>query len=229
MANPENFWDNPALSLYTETIAEGTNLFQQGEKGTSMFIILKGTVQLIAEDNGKERGLNLLGLGEFVGEQCLISTAAYTRAFTARAKTEVHALKIGQAELGKLQKESPDLVNAILSGIFRTVAQRLQKANQVIRILRSSKNVDRLINIILYFSEIAGSTTPEGKEVFISPDSIRFYIDMSEFEIDECLKQLEKQSVIERRGTDLYLIKDEKALRESIPALENNLPQFTVI
>ncbi len=223
------YWEHPDLRPYMLNMPQGTVLFKQGEVGDDMFIVLNGKIELLAVANGKERPISLVGPGEFLGEQSLINQNSYQRAFTARTKTEVAALRLTAKQMGVLQKQSPQVAADILRGILTTAAQRLQKANQLIQLLRPSNNVQRLVSLILYFGEVASIQTESGKEVLLSPDSIRFYIDMSDFEIDECLMHLQKKLYLVKKAPNLYLIQDEKALRDSVPALKDCLPTIPVI
>src|SRR5438552_632394 len=111
------FWEHPELTRFTGHIEPNANLFRQGDSGNWMFIVLTGSVEIIAEFNGRERRLSFVTVGEFIGEQALINPTNYKRAFTARAKSDVTAIKMAMPDVFQIQTKAPKLASEIWTGI----------------------------------------------------------------------------------------------------------------
>ncbi|MBI4402508.1 MAG: Crp/Fnr family transcriptional regulator [Deltaproteobacteria bacterium] len=222
-------WEHPVLRDFTQRYPAGTLLFSQGEVGDAMYIVLKGLVQLSAVFEKKEVYISVVESGEFVGEQTLMNEGVYQRMFTATAKTEVTALRLSSQNITLIEKNNPTLMLDLVKGMFTVSSKRLRRANRMVQLLRHTKSTQRLVNLILYFCEKPLRQTPSGSEILITPDTIRFYIDMPDFEIEDCLAELQKQKLLIPQGNDCYKIPDTVALRAFIPALADSLPQIPII
>src|SRR5690606_27690060 len=132
-------------------IPEGEYLFKAGEKGKSMFILISGVVELVANVDGKEFAIFFVEPGQFLGEQAVVSEKPFTRVFGARAKSNLAVMELDWKVARSLYANEPKLLCDILTGIFGVAADRLYRANQMIRSLRSSNNVERLGTLLSYF------------------------------------------------------------------------------
>lgn len=90
--NPDNHQQMKSTSSYTHVYSEGEIIFQQGDLGTSAFIIEKGRVEISSTQNGNKTVLAKFDAGDLFGEMSLIDET--TRAATAIAlePTEVIAV-----------------------------------------------------------------------------------------------------------------------------------------
>lgn len=88
--------------------AEGETIFEQGDRGDVVYMIVEGQVEAIREEeNGEQRLLATMGPGEYFGEMALISEAPRTA--TVRAKSAVEAVSMGRADFTTLYAYLPDL------------------------------------------------------------------------------------------------------------------------
>jgi CRP/FNR family cyclic AMP-dependent transcriptional regulator len=89
-------------------------IFSQGDPGTTVMFIKKGTVKLsVVSTAGKEAVVGLLKSGDFVGEGCLAGQSR--RMATARALTPTTIVILDKKEVTKRLHESPDFTDRFLS------------------------------------------------------------------------------------------------------------------
>ena len=69
---------NKLVKDYGREYKEGDILFSEGEKGTELFIIEKGTVEISKVVKGEKKVIASLGEGDFFGEMSLVSETART-------------------------------------------------------------------------------------------------------------------------------------------------------
>ena len=89
-------------------------IFAQGEPGTTVMFIKKGTVKLsVVSSSGKEAVVGLLRSGDFVGEGCLAGQSR--RMATATALTPTTMLILDKQEMTKRLHDSHDFSDRFLS------------------------------------------------------------------------------------------------------------------
>jgi hypothetical protein len=88
--------------------AAGETIFEQGDRGDLVYMIVAGQVEALrVDENGEERLLATMGPGEYFGEMALISEAPRTA--TVRAKSAVEAVSMGRADFTTLYAYLPGL------------------------------------------------------------------------------------------------------------------------
>src|SRR2546426_10527856 len=99
-------------------------LFDQGERGDRLYIIVDGEVEVVKkEPGGGEVVLACLGPGECFGEMALVSDLP--RRAAARTRTSVNVLTVDRAALSALFTSLPPL-----RGLFeQLIEQRLKSGN----------------------------------------------------------------------------------------------------
>jgi NADH dehydrogenase len=93
----------------------GQMIIRQGELARSFYIILTGKVQVLVEQDGKEREVAVLGPGEFFGEIALLQGARRNAA--VRALTPMDLLAMNGADFTALATSSTDFAQ-LLSGVM---------------------------------------------------------------------------------------------------------------
>lgn len=221
------YLDHPVLKPFIRKIPASQYLFRQGEDGSSMFIILDGTVWLIAEKDGQEHVAQVLERGQFLGERSVMGHAQHKRFFSALAKNRATVLELETGDFDSIHNSAPELMIDMLRRMFTVAAARLDRSNHMVRILRSSDNIQRLVDLILYFAQASGREVPEGVEFLLSDDSIHYHVDMGKGAIEECLRQLEKKKLIRREVNQYYILRNAEALREYIPELRSHIKEVS--
>ena len=114
------------LKLVAETAREewypqNTIIFQQGEEGNVMFVIVEGSLHVVRTINGAEQVLAQRGPGDFVGEMAVIESAP--RLATLRTQTDVRVLAIDGETFKGILRERPDVSFAVLRNISRRLRE----------------------------------------------------------------------------------------------------------
>jgi CRP-like cAMP-binding protein len=116
--------------LYQRTFGPQERVFVQGEVGSAVYIIQKGSVDILKEENGGEsaRFLQRLGPGEFFGELALLSDVG--RSASAVAHEPAELLVLFQSDLYDLIEREPELGVRLIRALSRIVGERLIRANE---------------------------------------------------------------------------------------------------
>ncbi len=102
--------------------ANHEHILTQGAAGDSMFVLVKGTVDVRIAHNGPAQSVAKLGTGDCVGEMSLLT--GDPRTATVVAEGEVEAVEIGKAVFGAFVRSNP----AVVEQLGELLAQR-QMAN----------------------------------------------------------------------------------------------------
>ena len=103
-----------------ETYAAGQVIFQEGQPGEVMYVMLEGEVEVVYQDTV----LETIGPGAIIGEMALLeSPSQYLRTATARAKTTCKLVPVGQKQFTFLVHETPNFALHVM----RVLAERLRK------------------------------------------------------------------------------------------------------
>ncbi len=117
-----------ALRAGTEQVrlARGDRLFDEGDAGDRLYVILDGKIKLTrAASDGRENLLSVLGPGEMFGELSLFDPRPRTAA--AVAVTDATLAALAHDHLRQWLTGRPDVAMHLL----RALAQRLRRANDV--------------------------------------------------------------------------------------------------
>jgi NADH dehydrogenase len=90
-----------------EHFEAGDDVFRQGDLGDRLYIIVKGAVDVVREDERGETVLARLGPGEYFGEMALLQRT--TRNATVRAAETTDLLSLPQGEFSVLAAHLPEL------------------------------------------------------------------------------------------------------------------------
>ncbi|MBI3150930.1 MAG: HEAT repeat domain-containing protein [Chloroflexi bacterium] len=104
-----------------EWIPQNTIIFNQGDEGDRMFVIVEGHLHVLRSVDQIEQVLAQRGPGDFVGEMAIIESAP--RSATLRAQTDVRVLAIDGETFKGILRERPDVSFAVL----RSVSRRLRE------------------------------------------------------------------------------------------------------
>lgn len=229
MAWQEQDWNLPQLRKFVKRFSAGQHLFHQGEPGTTFFLVLKGTVRLTAQRDGEELMVSLMEPGKVLGEKCLVSEKPYKRFFGAIAETDVVTAELKASDMDVIERDAPKVANQILRKICQVSIDRLDRIDHLVKVLRSANNVERLVYLLVHFAYFEGQETERGDRFVLPLETIRYYIAMSPFEIEECLAELQKREILLAEAAGDYVLTDSEALIGAIPALKDALPDIRAI
>ena len=131
-----------ALALIAHVTAEeshalGTKIFQYGDPGDKLFIILEGKVRISREVAGMgEEALAVLGPGEVFGEMSILDESP--RSADARVHERCRLLVITKESFDDLLFLHKDLAFEVLWNCVRILSTRLRETNEKLTFLTTS-------------------------------------------------------------------------------------------
>lgn len=136
-----------AKSLIERRYAAGQMIMNQGDEGSSMFIVAEGHVNIHLPGEASRRiSLKDVSYGEYFGEIALFDDKP--RSASALASTDAVLLELDRDTLSKYVNERPHAAMTLL----RTLAQRLRETNDMLS-QRAAKNVMQEIEANLTWSQ----------------------------------------------------------------------------
>ena len=101
----------------------GAKIFQEGEVGTKMYVVLKGEVELSV----RGKVIANVGKGGILGEMAIIDNDP--RSATAYAKTDCELIVMDEERFLSLVHQKPDFAIAVM----KVLVKRLRLTDEVIR------------------------------------------------------------------------------------------------
>ncbi len=122
--------------LSRQAFGEGERIFSQNDDSESLYLIEKGTADVIIEtESGTPKRLHSLSVGTIFGELALLDRRPRSAHVVAAESLVCHSLNVDDFE--RMKESHPRLAFSFLSGISRVIAVRLRRANQMISYLES--------------------------------------------------------------------------------------------
>ena len=171
-------------------------IFAQGDVADSVFYIQKGKVKLtVVSKRGKEATIALLGIGDFVGEEC-IAAIQPQRMATATALTPATVLRIDRQEIVRvLSKEKT------FSEVFVTylLARNVRIQEDLIDQLFNSSE-KRLARALLLLARFGKESTPEMVIPKISQETLAEMVGTTRSRVSFFMNRFRKLGFIEYNG-----------------------------
>ena len=108
-------FDKISNLLHSRVVSEDHEIIHQGEKGTSLFIIMRGVIRVSREDNGVSRDLATLLAGDFFGEVALLLDEK--RNATCRAISPCALFELRKNDLDKVKATCPGIQQALIDAL----------------------------------------------------------------------------------------------------------------
>jgi CRP-like cAMP-binding protein len=134
----------------------GHVLFRQGEQGAAMYVIQSGQVEISRTMQGREAVLATLPAGEFFGEMALVNNRP--RSATATVKREARLLVIDGMTFEAMLRGRTEIAVRII----RTLARRLEQADQQIELLLVEDAIHRVVKCLRQMAEAESSRAGNG-------------------------------------------------------------------
>ena len=178
------------------TLKKNEVAFVQGDPADAIYFVQYGRLRVtVTSTNGKEATITLVGPGEFVGENCMISSHPLHLA-TATAMVETELLKIGKAEMLGVLHDEPKLSDMFLHFLISRNA-RIQ-ADLVDQLFNSSEK--RLARILLLLAQFGKERTPETVVPKISQEVLAEMIGTTRSRVSFFMNRFRKLGFIEYNG-----------------------------
>ena len=194
------------------TLRRGEVLFNEGDSGDRLYILLTGKVKLgHTSVDGRENLLAVLGPGEVVGELTLFDPGPRSTTATAVATTELLALEHNQL-MGFIDSH-PTLAKDML----RALAVRLRRTNIALADLVFSDVPGRVAKALLDLAERFGAPTEVGIHVphDITQEELAQLVGASRETINKSLAEFVSRGWIRLEGRAVTLIDVERLKRRA--------------
>jgi CRP/FNR family transcriptional regulator, cyclic AMP receptor protein len=141
-------------------LARGERLFQEGDDGDQLYVVLDGKIKLTrAAGDGRENLTSVLGPGEMFGELSLFDPRP--RTMGAVAVTDARLAALAHDELRSWLAERPDVAMHLL----RALVQRLRRTNDVLSDLVFTDVPGRVAKALLDLAQRFGTQEEGGLQV----------------------------------------------------------------
>ena len=117
-----------AKASTTRVFAPGEAIVRRGQEGNSMFVIIRGAVNVQIPENDYQRTINKLTSNDFFGEMSLLTGQPRTATVIAEQETEV--VQIKKTALKPLFEANPDLMKSICDIIEERRELLIQKEEE---------------------------------------------------------------------------------------------------
>jgi CRP/FNR family transcriptional regulator, cyclic AMP receptor protein len=200
--DPEAFLAKAGVGRTILELAKDGFVFSQGDPADAIYYIQKGRVKLtVVSHTGKEATIALLGTGEFMGEDCIISDHP-TRRTTATALMPCTILRIHKAEMVRALHAEQALSDLFVAFLLTRNA-RIQE-DLVDQLFNSSEK--RLARILLLLAHFGKPGKPETMIPKISQETLAQMIGTTRSRVSFFMNRFRKLGFINYSGgsTDVH-------------------------
>lgn len=180
-------------------------IFQEGDSGEVLFIILSGKVKvLLTGKNGQEFILSHLGPGNFFGEMAILESAPRSASVITAEPSEFFLL--GRKELKELLTNHPDIAMKIL----KNLSQRLRKVSEQVRSLVMFDMYGRVGRCLLNLAEFQDGVETQGQLLISNRPSFQELANMvgcSRETLSRTLKALKENGSLTVTRNTIYINK----------------------
>ncbi|RMQ48666.1 cAMP-regulatory protein [Pseudomonas cichorii] len=185
--------------------AAKSNIICAGEKSESLFIILKGSVTILIEDDeGREMIVAYLNSGDFFGELGLFEPEGResVRSAWVRAKTECEVAEISYCKFRELAQQEPE----ILYALGAQMAERLRNTTRKVGDLAFLDVTGRVARTLLDLCRQPDAMThPDGMQIKVTRQEIGRIVGCSREMVGRVLKALEEQQLVDVKGKTMVV------------------------
>ncbi len=111
--------------MHEEFYPAGRPIFQEGDAGDTMYVVIKGVVSILVNtDDGETIEIAEIPAGNFLGEMSIFDNAP--RSATCTPKTDTAVLSLKSESFYSFIEKNPEAGNAIMHPMLKTITQRLK-------------------------------------------------------------------------------------------------------
>jgi CRP/FNR family transcriptional regulator, cyclic AMP receptor protein len=201
-----------ASALTTRAVVRGHVVFQEGEKGDRLFVVLDGKIKISrAAADGRENLLAVLGPGEMFGELSLFDPGPRTA--TATAITESTLASLDHDDLRPLLLAQP----TVAAQFLRALAERLRRTNEAMADLVFSDVPGRVAKALLDLAERFGDESSDGVLVRhdLTQEELAQLVGASRETVNKALSEFANRGWIRLEGRSVLLLDRERLARRA--------------
>ena len=130
------------LERFARRLTAGEKLFEEGEPGTSMYVVQAGRIRLVRRVGQTEVAIAVLGQGEVFGEMAVLEGLPRTAA--AIAVEESVVVEVPKQQFEAMVRENGEVALRIL----RKLSGRLREADRQINTFLTAGSVERAVELL---------------------------------------------------------------------------------
>jgi len=167
----------------------GDVLFREGERGTEMFVVQSGLVQISKRVGKEDRPIATLGRGEFLGEMAILNNKP--RSATATVLEDATCLVLDGSMLEQMISSSTEIAVRLI----KKLASRLDAADALVQILMHPDPKARVLLGLKRHAESFGETRPQGVYIHTTPQALAHEVGTAEKDVADVLRRLERLKI----------------------------------
>jgi CRP-like cAMP-binding protein len=204
-----------AEARFTRRLKAGEVVYDEGDKGRTMFVVRSGKVRISRKVRGGTKTFALLGPGEFFGETAI--TDDKPRTARAEAVEDVQLLELDAQLVQQMVADEAEIALRILHKLSR----RLVEADSLNAVLTKRDPRTRVILGLLREAELRGKPS-EGDAVVVQRDldELADELGVKRAELDEAVTRMIRVGVVKPVVTGLEISSAAK-LNEFLTFLED--------
>lgn len=156
---------NDGLEHFAQDFPAGTVLFEEGQPGEQMYVVLSGQVEIRRKVGETEHVLAVLMPGDFFGEMAILN--ARPRSATALTRAPSRLLVIDGRMFEAMLRARPEIALRII----KTLALRLENANQHVELLLLPTPNHKVVQCLRHMAEeqmlLAGAQVTPGTAILV--------------------------------------------------------------
>ena len=204
--------------------AKGQIVFEQGDQGHSLYIVLSGKVRVFRlTPSGLETTLTILGTGDLVGEFAAIDDQP--RSASARAIGKCALLQISAETFSGHVRELPKLA----LGLMQVLVAKTRWTAAFAETIAQYDAAGRLLHILLLFNEKFGEEQKPGQtyllDLGLNQTDLASLVGVRREWVNRILQYWSKEKLIEYEGGKLVILDLARVRQERDSRLEANLDQ----
>jgi CRP/FNR family transcriptional regulator, cyclic AMP receptor protein len=193
-------------------LARGDHLFDEGDAGDRLYVILDGKIKLTrAASDGRENLLSVLGPGEMFGELSLFDPRPRTS--SAVAITDSRLAGLGHDYLLHWLTGRPDVALHLL----RALAQRLRRTNDIMADLVFTDVPGRVAKALLDLADRFGEEQEEGLQVHhdLTQEELAQLVGASRETVNKALADFATRGWIQLSAKSVLILDAERLARRA--------------
>jgi len=192
-----------ALLLIERNFPKHKTIVEEGAPGDYMYIIVDGRVKVTKlSGDGREKILELLGVGDFFGEMALFDDAP--RSASVKALSQVRILALGRNDFLRLLARSPDLALSVIQELTR----RLRQVDEQASSLSFQRVKERTMGLLVRLAQDDPGREGRSRTPVLTHQQIADMIGTSRETVTRAIKGLKQDGWLEQDGKH-YLVPAE--------------------
>ena len=193
--DPADFLETVAKGRVVSAHPKKQIIFTQGDVAESVFYIKKGKVKVtVLSKQGKEAVVALLGIGDFLGEGCLIGQPK--RLATATAMTDCVVMRVDKAEIMRVLREESAFSQMFIAHILARNAR--VEEDLVDQLFNSTEK--RLARVLLLLANFGKEGRPEPIVAKISQETLAEMIGTTRSRVSHFMNKFRQMGFIDYNG-----------------------------